>query len=339
MGNEQLSESPDHSESKIQNPKLSPLSAHSKFPISNSTLFNSAFAVEHIIQDAGSPGIEELAREVGADFYRDGVLVFRGKYGNADCGLQNSELPEPPAHPKSKIQNPESRYRIPNYSLAIYSERDCGMYDAINRGFARCTGEICAWLNSDEQYLSGTLEKVFRYFQNRPSLDVLLGDALLVDSNLNPICYRRIMVPSWWHTRLDHLHSLSCAMFIKRSALPSPPLDPMWKAISDMILMDYFLTSRKTICACNELLAAYAFTGNNLSVSIGHRERKIWLKDCGWPPSVLRPIAILINRSRRLWHGAYRSFDVKGELFRHNSGGQREDVCGTVTGRWPQVFR
>jgi hypothetical protein len=32
--------------------------------------------VEHIIQDAGSPGIEDFAREVGADFYRDGNLVF-----------------------------------------------------------------------------------------------------------------------------------------------------------------------------------------------------------------------------------------------------------------------
>ena len=56
-------------ESKIQNLK-------SKIP---------PLAVEHIIQDAGSPGIDEFAREIGADFYRDGNLIFRGN--NAECGI------------------------------------------------------------------------------------------------------------------------------------------------------------------------------------------------------------------------------------------------------------
>ena len=36
-------------------------------------------AVEHIIQDAGTPGIEDFAREIGADFYR--VVKQVGNYG------------------------------------------------------------------------------------------------------------------------------------------------------------------------------------------------------------------------------------------------------------------
>jgi glycosyltransferase involved in cell wall biosynthesis len=32
------------------------------------------------------------------------------------------------------------------------SERDQGHYDAINKGFAHATGEIMAWLNSDDKY-------------------------------------------------------------------------------------------------------------------------------------------------------------------------------------------
>ena len=31
--------------------------------------------VEHIVQDAGTAGIEEFARRLGADFYRDGKKV------------------------------------------------------------------------------------------------------------------------------------------------------------------------------------------------------------------------------------------------------------------------
>ena len=51
------------------------------------------------------------------------------------------------------------------------------MYDAINRGFARASGDIVCWLNSDEQYLEGTLAKVADYFETHPDIDVLFGDA------------------------------------------------------------------------------------------------------------------------------------------------------------------
>ena len=40
------------------------------------------------------------------------------------------------------------------------SERDRGQSHAINKGFARATGEILCWLNSDDYYLPGTLRIV-----------------------------------------------------------------------------------------------------------------------------------------------------------------------------------
>ena len=36
-------------------------------------------------------------------------------------------------------------------------EKDKGMYDAVNRGLRRATGDIFAYLNCDEQYLPGAL--------------------------------------------------------------------------------------------------------------------------------------------------------------------------------------
>ena len=33
-------------------------------------------SIEHIVQDAGTPGIEEFARHLGADFYQEGKRVF-----------------------------------------------------------------------------------------------------------------------------------------------------------------------------------------------------------------------------------------------------------------------
>ena len=50
------------------------------------------------------------------------------------------------------------------------SERDHGQYDAINKGFARSTGEIMAWLNSDDLYPSWTLSVVAEIFAAHPQI-------------------------------------------------------------------------------------------------------------------------------------------------------------------------
>ena len=70
-------------------------------------------------------------------------------------------------------------------------ETDSGMYDALNRGFSRATGEVCAWLNCDEQYLPGTLAKVRTIFQNEPETDWVVGDHLLINADGTLRSYRR----------------------------------------------------------------------------------------------------------------------------------------------------
>ena len=41
----------------------------------------------------------------------------------------------------------------------VFVEKDQGMYDAINRGLRRASGDILAYLNCDEQYLPGALPR------------------------------------------------------------------------------------------------------------------------------------------------------------------------------------
>src|SRR5579885_2056927 len=50
------------------------------------------------------------------------------------------------------------------------SERDGGQYDAINKGFARATGEIMAWINSDDLYLPWALSVVAEIFATHPQI-------------------------------------------------------------------------------------------------------------------------------------------------------------------------
>jgi GT2 family glycosyltransferase len=63
------------------------------------------------------------------------------------------------------------------------SEPDGGQGDAINRGFAHTSGEIMAYLNSDDLLLPGALAFVARYFTAHPKVDVLYGNRMVIDEN------------------------------------------------------------------------------------------------------------------------------------------------------------
>ena len=57
------------------------------------------------------------------------------------------------------------------------SERDRGQAEAINRGLAESSGDVLAYLNSDDVYLPGALERVAGYLSSHPECLVLYGDA------------------------------------------------------------------------------------------------------------------------------------------------------------------
>lgn len=65
------------------------------------------------------------------------------------------------------------------------SEPDKGQADAINKGFLRSSGEIMAWLNSDDLLLPNSLNTIAKEFLKRPRIDVLYGDRFIIDSKTN----------------------------------------------------------------------------------------------------------------------------------------------------------
>ncbi len=56
------------------------------------------------------------------------------------------------------------------------SEKDKGQADAINKGFLKSTGQILAWLNSDDIYLPDALLKVTKAFRKYPYADIVYGN-------------------------------------------------------------------------------------------------------------------------------------------------------------------
>jgi glycosyltransferase involved in cell wall biosynthesis len=69
------------------------------------------------------------------------------------------------------------------------SEKDGGQSEAINKGFQKATGDIVAWLNSDDLYLPGVVNKAAEHFTSDPQLDLLYGDCVFIDEDGHFIRY------------------------------------------------------------------------------------------------------------------------------------------------------
>lgn len=65
------------------------------------------------------------------------------------------------------------------------SKKDKGQTDAINQCLSKCTGDIIAYINSDDYYLPNALKKVERYFTNHPKISWLVGDCRVSDPKLS----------------------------------------------------------------------------------------------------------------------------------------------------------
>lgn len=63
------------------------------------------------------------------------------------------------------------------------SEKDGGQTNALNKGFKKASGEIVAWLNSDDCYLPGTLETIGTIFKENSDIELVFGNKLSIDKD------------------------------------------------------------------------------------------------------------------------------------------------------------
>lgn len=296
-------------------------------PSSLVTRHSSPLRVEHLIQDAGTSGIEDFAREIGADFYRDGELVF------SSAEHRRSEIGD---------RGPTSISQLPaSYRITVYCESDNGMYDAINRGLARASGGLCAYLNCDEQYLSGTLQSVCEWFAMHPHTDVLFADALLLDGAGQPLSYRRTVLPDRWHTRLCHLNTLTCSTFFRRKIFEAGHQFPAdRKIIGDGVWVDGMLAARVPMDYLKQLTSTFTFTGTNLSEldSGANSEQRRWLAETGWPPAFLRKPVSALHRLKKLLAGAYSRRDCEVAIYLPGNETSRQKIrVRSLGSSWPRT--
>ena len=257
----------------------------------------STLRVEHIIQDAGTPGIEDFAREIGADFYREGVVVFASPMSRDEERGSSAISPRP-------------------YRVAIHSERDNGMYDAINRGLRKGSGEVCAWLNCDEQYLPDTLKKMAVFFREHPGVEVAAGDTILLNEALEPKAYRKAIAPDRRYIQVFQMNLHSSSLFFRKSILERGYwLGSRFRSIGDAEWVAELLDAGVRFHCIRDPLSTFVLGSDNLSGNaISEEEFTLWRSEIKISP----PEKLLLkaqNWARRIACGVYIPRRAKVSIF------------------------
>jgi glycosyltransferase involved in cell wall biosynthesis len=221
----------------------------------------------------------------------------------------------------------------------VFVERDGGMYDALAKGIAKATGSICAHLNSDEQYLPGTLKLVKDFFYAHPDVEVLFGDAILIDADGEPLSYRRIVAPLRSHTSTCHLCTLTCSTFFRRSVIERGlGYTTEWRVIGDAALILSWLDAGVKFATVPRPLAVFTFTGTNLGAGLEARQEGARFRSqASLGPLDFPPFLKAHHRLRKLFGGAYQARNVEIKIFTRKSPETRRTFRTQKLGfRWPK---
>jgi glycosyltransferase involved in cell wall biosynthesis len=151
------------------------------------------------------------------------------------------------------------------------SRPDNGMYEAVNRGFKRTSGDIIIHLNCDEQLLPGTLSLIKRYFQQNESVDVVYGDTLTIRLDGSLVAYRKAFPLARPLFFSSPLYISTAATFLRRRFIEQDDVyDETYKICGDLELYERLSRKGYVFAYLRNYLSTFTVTGMNLSAD---RER------------------------------------------------------------------
>lgn len=153
--------------------------------------------------------------------------------------------------------------RYENRVAKLISEKDKGIYDAMNKGLALATGDYVIFMNSgDEFYASDTVAKVFA---TASDADIYYGETEMVNDERESLGQRRHQAPDKFNWR-SFKYGMSVshqAIYIRRSL--TEPYDPQYQLSADIDWIIRAAKKAKKIVKVNGYVAKYLVGGMSKS--------------------------------------------------------------------------
>ena len=146
------------------------------------------------------------------------------------------------------------KFEEKGYKFIILSERDSGMYDAINQAVQRCEGEIVGNINSDDYYELDAVETMVAEYK-KTNFDVAWGNITVKTPRATFIKKAKIGKHLWTTTGFCHP-----AMFAKRSVLLEHPYAKECMA-DDFEFATWAHVNGKKIVTVDHLISVFEFGG------------------------------------------------------------------------------
>ena len=181
----------------------------------------------------------------------------------------------------------------------IISERDNGIYDAMNKGMALATGDYLCFLNAgDAFHAPGTLQAVVDAIAGEKELpDVLYGETAEVDDNRNFVRMRRLQAPKELNWRSFKAGMLVChqAFYARREI--APMYDLKYRLSADVDWCIKVMKRAKKMVNVNATVVDYLQNGISLQY---HRKSlmerfDIMSKHYGLLPTIARHVWFVVR--------------------------------------------
>lgn len=226
----------------------------------------------------------------------------------------------------------------PGYRRVMVSEPDGGMYDAINRGLKKGTGEVCAYLNCDEQYLPGALRVVWQEMEKVPDAQLLYAGFVVVDAAGRMVTLQQPVSLFWPHVATSHLPNFSCATFFRRSLLNREKawFNPSYRACGDAAWTLERLHAKTPSIRISRFISVFRETGDHQGLSPQGLAERAKIRSA--QPVWVRWGAVLwksLHRLNKLASGGYRLRTLRYDVWQKNSDATRTSYGPFIgTGIW-----
>jgi glycosyltransferase involved in cell wall biosynthesis len=146
------------------------------------------------------------------------------------------------------------------------SEKDSGMSEAINKGFAMAKGDWVMWLNADDFLMPGALAKILPILK-QTTADIVYGDIHFVDNGRNII---RVLHSAPW-SMFSHVHHAcyvqSTAAFYRKSTVidAGHRLREDFRYVMDGEFYARLAMQGKTFQHVRRVIASFRMHGENAS--------------------------------------------------------------------------